>query len=315
MLALFMAGVLQPDDSALFTTYEAAVRQAFRRQIKAGDVSKRQISDTAVAGDLPVDTAVDNAFRLAERAGRSVARQTRSLSDFAAEVTGMPKRTSAEIARHNEEAILLSAEIGHAPSQGPGYLLRDFETRGLPPLDLQIWVGPGCATCETRLQHGPGSDQGRLELLDATPFWELDRARALAGTVCLMADNFRAQARDDPDNVLAQGVMKLFSVTALRPLLGMPRMVDARRPESIVFATLAYLYDCRLLKSAARVVLQIADWMIPPDEGNPNKMMSVFRAFARTMPRTDLSTENTHALLIVDGSLAAAEAVLRPVFH
>jgi hypothetical protein len=309
MLALFMAGVLQPVACSavdpLMSTYEAAIRHAFRKEIDEGDPVRDKFA--AADSEESIDEASKRASKAAKRHIRSKLRLERAAADFG----GFQAQTLEELTYRYEQAVTSSA--GLIP---PDWVYsdddRDFKEiwdNGYIPLDADICAQPPCGTCEARTEHMPTSRQGQHDILDSVCFCELDRARAIGGAVTFLVANLRDSALQDPDDPFLQAVMALCSNTVFRFMLREHRKLAPWRSESIVPCTLFFLHDCRWLKVGARVLTQVALWKIPSANGDATIPATVVRAMCKTIRKnhTLRSEDGVAMLLSMDGTVKAAE--------
>jgi hypothetical protein len=317
MLTLFMAGILQPADCSaddpLMKAYEAAVRRAFRKEINEYDEARIQVSSMASAPGRDPDEAEDDAFKAAQALARhrSSSRLHR-LEQFGADLGGFQPRTRAELEREWEQSLLSAVGL-----RAPGWDLsedeRGFEEiwhNGLVPLDVAMWAGPPCSTCAARTAHMPTSLQGQHDILDSVCFCQLNRARAIGGSVCTLVANLRDQALRNPDDQVAQDALKLCSNTVFRFLIRGDRKVHPGEPGSIVPATLFFLHDCHWLRTAAVLLIEIALRSIPSAKGDRSIPVAVAAAMNETLNRGTMLRKSRDAvgiLLAIDGILQAGE--------
>lgn len=328
ILALFMAGVLQPADcppsDPPMRTYEAAVRRAFQKEIDEGDVARDWIASVASNAELDghdPEVAMDQAFAQAEVvAKRRVTRSRLRLERRAAGLGGFQPRTREELEREEQQAFLSAAELRPAEfdiSEDE----RDFEEiwhNGLPPLDLSLFIKPRCDICAARTLHMPGSRQGQHDILKSTCFCELNRARAIGGAVSMLVANLRNQALHDPNNAFPQQAMEICANTVFRYMLREHHKVAPRRPQSIVFCTLFFLHDCRWLRSAAALLTQLALLGIPAAKDDPSVPGAVARAMSASFPRGRIMRQpelGVGMLLATDGLAEAGELIKATNLH
>lgn len=316
MLTLFMAGVVQPESCStsdpLTKTYEAAIRRVFQTQIDRGDKGWNRVSALLAAGSTSRDKAEDDAFAEANRiAKRRVNRDRIRLENVGAGLGGNP-RTRAQLQRDEEQALLTATGLLPPRLELDENILEftEFWHNGLVPIDVEIFTQLECETCSSRTTHFPTSPQGRRNILDSVCFCQLNRARAIGGAVCFMIANLRDQAQQNPDDQYLQYAMKLISCTFFRFFLREHFKVAPWCPESIVPATLAFLHDCRWLRSGAALLTQLALAKMPAVKGYPWMPAAVAHALTETLGRARMMRNpgvGVGPLLISDGVMQAAK--------
>ncbi|WP_051153168.1 hypothetical protein [Nocardia niigatensis] len=312
VLTLFMAGAVRPsgcpDNSPLFRTYETAVRRAFRREIDNGEPQLLHIADAITDEGEPDETQIDEAFRRAAQA--SANRRTRRLHkqyEAAAELAGFGQMPHDHLLDVGERAWLTAAGVLDMDELAQKDELEEnlsLWSNGFVPLDLQIFAAPPCKVCTSRTQRVPTSRQGRHDILKSACFCVLDRARAIGGATTMAVGLLRDRAlRSTPEeDEYAHGAVMLFSHTIFRYLLRDPIKVWPGDPESIVPATLFFLYHCNWLRSGAAALDTLARWRMP-DVPDVVEVSELFRDHAGTaLTRT---SEGVSALLMADGTVAA----------
>jgi hypothetical protein len=224
---------------------------------------------------------------------------------------GGSPRTRAQVQQEEEQALLSATGLLSPKLEDEKSLeYRKFWHNGLAPLDVEIFAQQKCEICSSRTTHFPTSPQGRRDILDSVCFCQLNRARAIGGAVCFMVANLRERAYQNPDDQYFQYAMKLISCTFFRFLLREHYKVAPRRPDSIVPCTLAFLYDCRWLRSGAALLTQLALAKMPAVEGHPSMPATVARVLTETLGRTRMlraSDDGVGMLLVSDGTIQAAE--------
>jgi hypothetical protein len=237
-----------------------------------------------------------------------------------AEMTGVRPRIRDELQAEEEQALLAATGLIW-PERQREEGDRSFEAiwhTGLVPLDAGIFALPDCATCESKTTHYPTSPQGRREILDASSFTELNRARAIGGAVCLLIVNTRNAALRSPEDTALRGLMTLIANTAFRLHLREPAKIHPARPALIVPTTLFFLHDCRWLRSAASLLAQDAVNRMPTVGGDLSILATVSHVFTETVPRAlilRLSQDGVGMLLLADGLTEAVKLIQSGEMH
>jgi hypothetical protein len=322
VLTLFMAGALQPQTDGvaetLVRTYENAVRRAFRWQIDQGNVGLRKIRGAVVAPlqqasdpfeDDPFDDGLTDAYDVAEAlvTDESWRRWRVRPAREAAKLTGASPPTADELRQGSEQALLVAAlgaqatadtildPMIHASESG--------RTIGSVPMDAKIFLRQ--CPCVPRTTHFASTPEGMHELLQTATLAELNNARAIGGTVAMLAPAVRAAARSNSVDERMDATAWLYSNTFFRGLLGSPPLVDPRRPESIVTCTLLFLHSCAWLRSAAALLATIDKrWM--PDADKTGVLSAITCELARAAPRANhIRHGQVGPLLQMDGTATA----------
>ena len=304
-LSLFIAGILPPQSpeasDTLFETYEAAVRRAFRWQIDRSSEHLRKIraavtepseqdpdgldaaymaAAAAVGRKLPPEVA-EEAVKTAAAKRRTYARMLRAERQ-AAHFAELKPPTLDDIQTRVEQAILFAAlgdeaSVDRAPS--------DWVATKRIPVDAAIFAR-GCS-CTPRTQYFASTPEGLHEILDTASFAELNLARAIGGSVVMLAPVIRAGIRANPADEKLQAAAWLYSNTIFRSFFSTLPIFRPERPEPIVKLTLLSLYDCQWLRSGAALLATLAGKWMEAGAGKANDLLpTIAMAFSEDIPRT-----------------------------
>jgi hypothetical protein len=303
-LSLFIAGILKPDrqeaGDPLFETYEAAVRRAFRWQIDRSDKDLRRIREAvtepseqdpdgldaaysaaaAAVGHEPHDGAAEETVEAAA-ARRGYGGALRAERQ-AARLAGWKPPTLDDVQTRMEQA-LLAAALGDVASveRAPSYRMAP----GRVPVDAAIFAR-GCS-CAPRTEHFASTPEGLLEILDTASFAELDLARAIGGSVTMLAPAIRNGVLANPADEKLQAAAWLYSNTFFRGFFSSFPMFRPEQPETIVKTTLLFLYNCQWLRSGAALLATLASkWVGTASVEERNALPAITTAFAETVPRS-----------------------------
>lgn len=312
VLALFMAGLLQPRNipcvNELTATHIASVRRALNKWIDSGDRDRDRISRRASDGNY-TESALDEAYSEAEKvSNRRTSKAKVAFDRIGAELSGTAPSTRGEIKTAEEKAYLSAAQL--RPSlwgdDDEGERANIWDT-GLTPLDASIFRNE-CQICASRTKHFAGSLIGQREILRSACFCEINRARAIGGSISMLVASVRDAAHADPGDSFARAAVQLIANTAFRFLLRDIANISPDRPTSVAACTLFFLHDCRLLKSAAATLMQLAIWKIESAK-DTSVVVSAARAMDEVLHKPSLlrSADGIGVLLALDGTLESDE--------
>ncbi|MEV7388667.1 hypothetical protein [Streptomyces sp. NPDC091215] len=313
VLTLFMAGLLQPRNTPcvneLTTTHIASVRRALNKWIASGDRDRDRISSVATDGSY-TESALDAAYSEAEKVSKRRTSKAKVAFDrIGAELSGTTPRTREEIRTAEEQAYLSAAQLWSPLWDHIDDERRRAEIWGTDsaPLDANIFRNE-CQICTSRTKHMAGSLIGQREILASACFCEINRARAIGGAISMLVAGVRDAAHADPSDSFAQAAVQLIANTVFRFLLRDIAKVSPDQPGSIAPCTLFFLHDCRLLRSAAATLMQLAIWKIETAEDS-SAVVAVARAMDEVFHRPSIlrSADGIGMLLTLDGTLEADE--------
>jgi hypothetical protein len=297
VLTLFVVGALQPEmagkSSGLFMTYEAAVRRAFEWKIDRGNESLRRVrgavaEPTDQRDPLLADSfedGLDDAYKEAAAASDDALyrRLLRSAAREAAKLAGT-RPASVDQLSHRREQALLNAALGPPAEAGTEFDPANWRNQSNEtfPLDAAIFAR-GCQ-CPPRTTHMASTPEGMHEILQTATFSDLNTARAIGGTVTMLAPVIRRAALANPTDERLRAGVWLYRSTFFRGFLSEVAMLDLRRPETIVACTLAFLHNCAWLRSGAALLATLSrHWMHSTEIENALPALTL--AVADALPR------------------------------
>jgi hypothetical protein len=316
ILALFMAGVLQPTDcpatDALMQTYEAAVCRAFRREIINEAAQVEEVACLANSSENSVEEAEDAAFARAEElAKRHVTNSALHLERLVASLEEGSPRTRAEKERDDQYVLLKAAGIS-VPDPERSDDQRSWAeswTVNRPQLDAAIFASH-CDVCADRTVHQRTSVEGQLEILESACFCQLNRARAIGGSAFFQLADIRDMAVGEPVSHDIELAFSICASTAFQFALRNHRIVTPWQPQSIVMPTLFMTADCRWQLAGAALLLALGRIKSPHADKDPLGHVKMASAMAMDSDRAAMLRKDAVAmglLLCTDGILSSAE--------
>jgi hypothetical protein len=322
VLALFMAGFLQPQNTSyaneLAATHIASVRRALSKWINSGDRDRDRISRIVDRGTSDPEKALDDAFAEAETISKRRTSKAKVTFDrIGAELGGGRPRTRGEMKAEEEQAYLNAAELRppNLEHHSNERLFAEIWDTNSIPFDAHIFREE-CTICASRTERMASSRAGQQEILRAACFCEINRARAIGGAVSMLVAGVRDVALSNPDDPFARAAVQLISNTVFRFLVRDPRKVSPDQPVSIASCTLFFLHDCRWQRSGAATLLQLALWKID-SAGSVSGVAKAARAMDDVLDRASLlrSADGVGMLLALDGILQSEELLLSHSAH
>ncbi|MFD6417027.1 hypothetical protein [Streptomyces sp. NPDC060194] len=225
--------------------------------------------------------------------------------------------TRDEIKTGVERALLSAAEVPEFDYSvdDDGRTFGEVWAVNSAPADARIF-SEKCSVCASRTTHMAGSKNGQREILAATCFCEMNRARAIGGAASMLVDGVRATALADPDDPFSRRAVELVSSTVFKLLLRDPRKVSSEKPASIAACTLFFLHDCSWQRSGASLILRLA--LLKMDLADDVAGAArIFRAMDEEINRASLlrSPGGIDLLLTMDGVLQSVELLSKESAH